>query len=281
MTARSSPTVRRRRLGNELRRLRTTARLTIEQVANQLEFSESKVSRIETGHVAALPRDISDMLSLYGVSGGQRDQLMQLAREARKKGWWHAYGGVPRSPYLGLEEAAQQISTYETMLVPGLLQTPAYARTVIRTMHPELSAEDIEQRIELREVRQRLLTQNDPPIVSAILDEAVLRRPVGSRGTVQEQLDRLIKASALPNVTVQVVPFHIGEHMGMYGPFTILRFRDPEQPDVVYLENATRESYLEAEGELRRYAATFERLRDAALSPNDSTALLVTLGKEL
>jgi transcriptional regulator with XRE-family HTH domain len=273
VTARTSPTVRRRRLGNELRRLRMRAGVTIDQVAKELECSESKISRIETGQVTALPRDVDDMLKLYEVSDERRDELMQLAREARKKGWWHAYGVVPRSVYFGFEAAAEQISTYESMLIPGLLQTPAYARTILRTMHPNLSAEDIEQRVRVRKVRQDLLRQDDPPTVRVVLDEAVLRRPIGGPETMREQLDRLAEAAALPTVTIQVVPFHVGEHMGLFGPFTILSFREPSQSDVVYLENATRESFLEAEEELREYEYAFDQLQGIALQRVDFAAL--------
>jgi hypothetical protein len=212
------------------------------------------------------------MLKLYEVGGEHRDELMQLARDARKKGWWHAYGVLPRSVYFGFEAAAEQISSYESMLVPGLLQTPAYARTIIRTMHPHLSAEDVEQRVMVRKVRQDLLTQDDPPTVRAVLDEAVLCRPIGGPESMREQLYRLAEAAALPTVTIRVVPFGAGVHMGLFGPFTILSFREPTQPDVVYLENATRESFLEAEEELRQYERAFEQLWGKSFQPEDFTA---------
>jgi len=282
VTARSSPTVRRRRLGNELRRLRTSVGVTIDQVAKHLECSESKISRIETGHVTALPRDVGDMLKLYQVSGEQHDELMQLAREARKKGWWHAYGGVPpRSAYIGFEAAAEQISTYESMVVPGLLQTSAYARTVIRTTYPNLSDEDIEQRILVLKVRQALLEQDDPLTVRAVLDEAVLRRQVGGSETMRAQLHRLAEAAALPTVTIQVVPFRVGAHMALCGAFTILSFLEPTQPDLVYLEDTTRESFLEAEDEIRQYEFAFDQLCDVALPPTDSIDWFVALGEKL
>jgi transcriptional regulator with XRE-family HTH domain len=281
VTTRTSPTVRRRRLGHELRRLRMNAGVTIDQVAKELECSESKISRIETGQVTALPRDVGDMLKLYEVVGDQHDELMQLARDARRKGWWHSYGGVPRSAYVGFEAAAEQISTYETMLIPGLLQTSSYARTVLRTMHPNLSAEDVEQGVRMREVRQALLTQDEPPAVRAVLDEAALHRPVGGWETMRQQVHRLIKATELPSVTIQVAPFEAAEHMGLFGPFTILSFREPTEPDVVYLETATSESFLEAEEEVHKYKTAFDDLRQVALEPQQSTAWLVDLSKEL
>jgi transcriptional regulator with XRE-family HTH domain len=180
MTARQSPTVRRRRLGAELRRLREEAGLTIERVAATLECSESKVSRIETGQVGAMPRDVRDMLDLYKVGPEQREALIQIARDARQKGWWHAYTDVPVVPgYVGLEVSAAAIDTFGALLVPGLLQTPEYARTVLEALLPDLSAEQIRRRVELRMARQSILNGEHPPTLRAILDEALLRRPVG------------------------------------------------------------------------------------------------------
>jgi transcriptional regulator with XRE-family HTH domain len=277
MAARSSPTVRRRRLGTELRRLRMEAGLTIDQVADRLECSESKVSRLETGRVTALPRDVRDMLALYGVSEEHREELLQVAREARKKGWWHAYSDVPRSAYVGFESAADRISSYETTLVPGLLQTTAYARAVIRALNPGVHPEEIEQTVELRRFRQALLTRDEPPMIHWVLDEAVLRRPVGGRDLMREQLRSLIVAAELPTVTICVLPFEAGEHVGMYGPFTILGFRDAAESEMVYLEHATRESYLEAEQEVRQYRLAFDQLCEVALTPAESVDFLTDL----
>jgi transcriptional regulator with XRE-family HTH domain len=279
VAVRSSPTARRRQLGTELRRLRTEAGMTIDQVAERLECSESKISRVETGHVTALPRDVRDMLTLYGVSGDLLDELMQVARDARKKGWWHAYKDVPRSAYVGFESAAERISSYETMLVPGLLQTSAYARAVMHALLPGLHPLEIEHRVELRRFRQALLTRDEPPAMRWILDEAVLRRSVGGPEVMPEQLRWLATAAELPTVTIQVLRFEAGAHIGMYGPFTILSFREPAEADLVYLEHATRESYIEAEEELRRYRLSFDQLCRAALDPNESVELLVSLSK--
>lgn len=279
MAARSSPTVRRRRLGTELRRLRLEAGLTIDQVADRLECSESKVSRVETGHVTALPRDVRDMLELYGVSDEQRDELLQVARDARKKGWWHAYSDVPRSAYVGFESAAERISSYETTLVPGLLQTTAYARAVIRALCPDVHPEEIEHRVELRRFRQALLMRDEPPMIHWVLDEAVLRRPVGGPKVMQEQLRSLVTAAELPTVTLQVLQFDAGEHIGMYGPFIIMTFRDAADSEMVYLEHATRESYLEAEQEVRHYRMAFDQLCAMALEPNQSVEFLIELSR--
>jgi transcriptional regulator with XRE-family HTH domain len=281
VAGRSSPIARRRRLGAELRRLRLASGLTIDKVAEELEFSAAKLSRIETGHVSVSPRDVRDMLERYGVAEEQRNKLVEAARQAREKGWWHAYSDVQSSPYVGLENAADQLRIYEALLVPGLLQTQDYARAVIRALFPNLRPPQVDRWIELREVRQALLKQDDPPTVWAILDEDVLRRPVGGRKVMQEQLRRLRVDSAMDNVTLQVLPLEVGEHAGMHGSFTILGFRDPAQQDLVYIENATKELYLESDEELDRYLRAFERLQAAALDPEASVAILAKLGEEL
>jgi transcriptional regulator with XRE-family HTH domain len=280
--ARQSPTVRRRRLGIELRRHRESAGLTIDRVAEILECSHSKISRIETGQVRATPRDVRDMLEIYGVESEQREALIQIAREARQTGWWHAYGDVIKeSAYVGLEVAAASIRSYEGLLIPGLLQTTHYARAVTRAVRPEQRPEQIERQVELRMARQSILTQDDPPALWAILDEAVLRRSVGEHGIMGEQLHHLTEVAELPTVTLQVLQYSAGEHAGMDGAFTILSFPEPADPAVVYLENATSDLYLEGPDEVRRYTLLFDHLRAAALKPDDSTALIATLLKEL
>jgi transcriptional regulator with XRE-family HTH domain len=282
VTAKQGPTVRRRRLGAELRRLRDEAGMTIERVAKSLECSESKVSRIETGLVGASPRDVRDMLELYGVSSQQREALIQLAREARYKGWWHAYGDVPVVPaYTALEDTATAFRMYAALLVPGLLQTPAYARAVIRALRPDLDAEQLQRWVELRMTRQLLLSREDRPALWAILDEAVLRRPVGGPGVMREQLEQLGEAAGRPNITLQVLPFSSGEHAGMDGGFTIFGFSKSAASDVVHLDNTTGDLYLESPGEIEQYNQVFDQLRSAALKPADSITLVGTLARQL
>jgi transcriptional regulator with XRE-family HTH domain len=275
--------VRRRMLAANLRRLRIATGMTIHQVAAAIEVSTSKLSRIETGTVGASPRDVRDLLELYGIGGEQRDQLLRAAREAREKGWWHAYSDVlpSNSLYVGMEAAAARIRTYEALLVPGLLQTAAYARAAIRVLHPTLRPFEVDRWVELRQVRQALLARDNPPVVSAIVDEAVLRRPVGGRSVMREQLRRLVDDGARDAVTLRVLPFEAGEHAAMYGPFTILGFQDPDQPDVVYLENLARELCLERAEELLRYSEAFNRLQALALDPDTSTAFLVRRCEQL
>jgi transcriptional regulator with XRE-family HTH domain len=282
MTARQSPTVRRRRLGAELRRLREEAGLTIERVAATLECSESKVSRIETGQVGAMPRDVRDMLDLYKVGPEQREALIQIARDARQKGWWHAYTDVPVVPgYVGLEVSAAAIDTFGALLVPGLLQTAEYARTVLEALLPDLRAEQIERRVELRMARQSILNGEHPPTLRAILDEALLRRPVGGRAAIRRQLHHLAEAAARPNVRLQVLPFGVGAHPGMDGAFTVFRFPSPTDPEVVHLEHTTGDLYLETAEETARYAAAFEKLSAAALEPDESAALIASSARKL
>jgi transcriptional regulator with XRE-family HTH domain len=276
-----SPTVRRRRLGNELRRLRENAGLTIEQVAKRLECSGSKVSRIETAQVSATTRDVRDMVELYGVTGRERDGLIQIAREARRKGWWYPYSDLPVATYVGLEAEATSTRMYTGFLVPGLLQTPDYAREALHAIRPDLGPEEIERRVEVRMARQPLLTQDDPLTLWAVLDEGALRRVIGGQEVMRQQLLRLVEATALPNVTLQVLPFSAGAHAGLDGPFTIIGFREPADHDVVFMENTMSDLYLEESDEIRRYSMLFEHICAAADKPDDSAAFFAMVAEEL
>jgi transcriptional regulator with XRE-family HTH domain len=284
MTGEHSPTVRRRRLAAELRTLREAARLTCEEVAEHLECSASKISRVETGRVSVSPRDVRDMLSLYGVDEERRESLVQLARESRQKGWWHAYSDTIQpwfATYVGLEDASAEIRTYEVSLVPGLLQTEDYARTVISAGNITGAQEDVERRVALRMARQPALTGADPPQLWAVLDEAALRRAVGGPGLMRLQLDHLAECAAMPNVAVQVIPFGAGAHPGMGKPFVILGFRERADPDVVYLEDLTSTLYLEDADEIDTYNRLFNHLRATALSFEESAALITSVAKDL
>jgi transcriptional regulator with XRE-family HTH domain len=266
----NSPTVRRRRLASELRRLREAAQLTIDEVGEKLECSASKISRIETGHVGVTPRDVRDMLELYAIDDDQREALVQLAREARKKGWWHAYNEVFTGSFVGLESDASSLHTHQAVLVPGLMQTESYMRAVIKAIRPDQPEEELNRRVAARLTRQKLLTDVRPPEYWAILDEAVLCRTVGGPEIMHAQLLQLIELSNLPHLTLQVVPFGAGAHAGMEGPFLILGFPEPADPDVVYVENTTTGSYLEEPSDVYRYTLMFDHLRAAALNPTDS-----------
>jgi transcriptional regulator with XRE-family HTH domain len=275
----NSPTVRRRRLASELRRLREAARLTIDEVGEKLECSASKISRIETGHVGVTPRDVRDMLELYALPEDQREALVQLSREARKKGWWHAYNEVFTGAFVGLESDAASLRAYQALLVPGLLQTEDYTRAVIKAIAPDHSDEIIERRVNARQSRQKLLTDAQPPEYWVIMDEAVLHRTVGGRKVMRGQLLRLLEKAELPHVTLQVLPFDAGAHAGLEGPFLILGFPEQADPDVVYVENTTAGSYLEEPSDVHRYTLMFDHLRATALKPAD-TLLMVKQAAE-
>jgi transcriptional regulator with XRE-family HTH domain len=270
-----SPTVRRRRLAARLRELRENANLTIDEVGDKLECSASKISRIETGHVGVTPRDVRDMLEVYGVDDDEREALVQLAREARKKGWWHAYNEVFTGSFVGLESDASFLHTHQALLVPGLLQTEAYMRAVHRAIRPDVSEADVELRVRARMNRQKLITEEtNPPEYWAVLDEAVFHRVVGGPEAMREQLKRLVELTTLPHVTLQVVPFSSGAHAGMEAPFLILGFPEQADPDVVYVENTTSGVYLEQPEDVHRYTLMFDHLRAAALKPDDTVEMV-------
>lgn len=265
-----SPTVRRRRLAAELRRLRDQAKLTIEDVAEKLECSSSKISRIETGHVGVNPRDARELLRLYGVADDQLEALVQLSREARKKGWWHSYNEVFTGAFVGLEAEASSLRAYQALLIPGLLQTEDYMRAVIRAARPDATGAEVDKRVKARLARQRLLTDVEPPRYWAVIDEAVLCRSVGGEAVMHAQLNWLAARATLPHVTIQVLPFAAGAHPGMEGPFLILGFPEQADPDVVYVDNTTAGIYLEEPAEILRYTLMFDHLRAGALSPDDT-----------
>ena len=271
-----SPTVRRRELGALLRKLRTEKGLTVEQAAEQLMFSMSKLSRMETGHGVATPRDIRDVCSLYEVTDkAERERMLKLAAEGKQAGWWQSYD-LPYSTYVGLEAEATAISDFQSSVVPGLLQTADYARAGHEGAMPRLSSEEIERRIEAKLTRQALLGQDDPPDFSAVLDEAVLHRMVGGPAVMSAQLGRLIEAANRPKVRIQVIPFTLGAHPGVESNFNILEMPSPT-PGVVFVEGLVGSIYLERSEELTRYRQIFERLQAIALSPKDTIALIAEI----
>jgi transcriptional regulator with XRE-family HTH domain len=264
----------------ELRRLRDTAKVTIDHVAERLECSASKISRIETGQTGVTPRDVRDMLRIYGVDPEYAETLMQIAREARMKGWWQLYGSVLTGAYVGLEAAADNIQAYEALVVPGLLQTEDYARAMIHAARPDIDAVEIDKRVRVRVSRQSLLSQDDPVDFWVVLDEAVLRRPVGGQSVMRRQLEHLATIGGLPNVTLQILPFGAGAHAGMDGAFTLLRYNDSTTQDLVFAAHAAGGLFLEKEDELQRYAFIFDHLRANALRPEESIGMIAALAKE-
>lgn len=276
-----SPAVRRRRLGIELRELREAAELTIEQVAERLEVSDSKISRIENGQVSATPRDARDMATLYGVTGQRLENLMQLARETREKPWWYEYRDLTAIDFATFESEASELLYHAPLTLPGLLQTPDYARAIIGAIRHDLPAEQIERRVEFRMKRQALLTGAEPPTLWAILDEAILYRMIGGQKVMWEQLNQLIEFAGLPNVTLQVLPFSAGEHAGLDSPFTIIRFPEPTDRDMVTFEHIGLVHYLDDPTSVALHASVFDHLRAAARKPDDSLKLVHARAEEL
>jgi transcriptional regulator with XRE-family HTH domain len=265
VTTPGGPTVRRILVGAQLRRLREAATLTREQAGYRIRASESKISRLELGRVGFKDRDIADLLELYGVEDPiQRDALVALAREANSPGWWHAYDDVVPNwfqTFVGLEEAASLIRSYEIQFLPGLLQTEAYARAIVGAGAPSAPVAEVERRVRLRLARQATLHRpTSPPHFWAVLDEAALHRPIGGNKVMREQIEHLLELTTLPNVTLQVMPFRFGGHAGDSGAFTILRFPEPELPDVVYVEQMVSAYYLDKREYVERYASTMDRL---------------------
>jgi transcriptional regulator with XRE-family HTH domain len=257
------------------------AGINLERVAEQLECSQSKISRIETGHSSVTARDVREMLSLYGASDEEIEVMVEMARAARQKGWWHPYSSVLVSEFVGLETAAGSIMAYEQQVVPGLMQTPAYARAMITAARPDYSSKEVEDRIRVRMRRQSLLTgQDDSVSLWVVLDESVLSRPVGGDAVMREQLRRLYAASSMQNVTLQVLPFEAGAHAGMDGTFTILNFLETGDSSVVYAENATGGLFLEKGDELAKYQLIFGNIQKAALCPEESARLIAQLAEE-
>jgi hypothetical protein len=279
------PTVLRILLGANLRRLRETRGITREDAGWQIRASESKISRMELGRVSFKERDVADLLTLYGLDdGSERDRLLALARDANQPGWWHHYSDVLPSwfqPYIGLESAASLIRNYEVQFIPGLLQTRDYARAVVRLGHPRATPEEIERRVDLRVNRQQVLHRGDPPQFWAVVDEGALRRPVGGPKVMRVQIEALIEATSLPNIRVQVVPFRIGGHSAHGGSFSILRFAEPDLPDVVYVEQLTSALYLDKRDDIDQYAIVMETLCIEADPPERSRDILRRIAEEI
>jgi transcriptional regulator with XRE-family HTH domain len=265
-------------VGAKLRRLRTDLGLSREEAAEAIRASEWKIHRLENGQVGFKERDLVDLLARYQVNDpAEVDELLAMAREANAPGWWQRYGDVlPQwfRAYVDLESAATLIRTYEGQFIPGLLQTDDYMRAVIHGAHLDESAEEVGRRVRLRMARQTLLTREHPPRLWAVVDEAALRRPVGGREVMRGQVERLIEAAKLPNVTLQVLGFDSGAHPAMVGSFSVLRFPDQELPDVVYLEHLTSASYLNKPDEVDRYLHVMESICVRAAPPERTVELL-------
>ncbi|MFD3971689.1 helix-turn-helix domain-containing protein [Streptomyces cyaneofuscatus] len=289
--ATTGSTVPRRQLGRHLRDLRNASRLTVRAAAKELEWSEPKIWRIETGQVSLRSLDVEAMCRTYGADPELTKGLMGLAKETKNRGWWHAYGDVIPETfdlYIGLEEAAERLSWYESELVPGLFQTPDYARALIKRSNPERDDAEVERRVHVRVTRQALLTRvTAPPVVDVALNEAILRRPIGGNKVMAEQLEHLVHLNELENISIRVVPYAAGLHEGlMSGPFVTLRFpvngdSSYGEPPTVYVEGFTGALYLDKPNEIERYDSAFTSIWGSALDEAGSTSLLKQAVREL
>jgi len=277
-TSVSGPTVRRMQVGARLRRLREAKGVSREDAGWAIRASESKISRMELGRVGFKHRDVADLLTLYGVEDEkERADVLALARAANAPGWWHPYGDLLApwfQNYLDLESAAILIRTYEIQFVPGLLQTEAYARAVVQIGYGDADPQEIERRVRLRMARKEVLNRADGPRLWAVIDEAVLRRPIGGVHVLREQILALIEACKMPSVRLQVIPFGAGGHAAAGGAFSILRFPDREMPDVVYIEHLTSAFYLEKREDVESYVAAVARLFIEAEPPDRTPDVL-------
>ncbi|MFD0315626.1 helix-turn-helix domain-containing protein [Streptomyces flavalbus] len=282
MASNVNPTVRRRRLGQELRRLRELKGMTAEEVAERLLVSQSKISRLENGRRSISQRDVRDLCGVYEVEDHRIvDSLMQMAKDSRQQGWWHSFGDIPYSVYIGLETDAASLRVYDPQVVPGLLQTRTYAEALITGALAEATPADIEKRVQVRMRRQERITAPENPLrLWAVVDEAAVRREVGNKQVMIEQLEYLLEASQLPHVTVQLMPFAMGAHPGVSGQYAILEFPDAADSSVVYIEGVTSDLYLEKAQDVQKYAVMYEHLRAQALNVDQTREFISNVAKD-
>jgi transcriptional regulator with XRE-family HTH domain len=269
-------------LGQELRRLRELKGMTAEEVAERLLVSQSKISRLENGRRSISQRDVRDLCGVYEVEDHRIvDSLMQMAKDSRQQGWWHAFGDIPYSVYIGLETDAASLRVYEPQVVPGLLQTRQYAEALIAGALPESGVTDIEKRVSVRLRRQERIRDAEHPLrLWAVIDEAALRRRVGDQQLMREQLEHLVELSHQPHVTVQVLPFDMGAHPGINGQYAILEFPDASDSSVVYIEGVTSDLYLEKANDVQKYSVMYEHLRAQALNVEQTRQFIETIAKD-
>jgi transcriptional regulator with XRE-family HTH domain len=278
-------TVLRMLLGGQLRRMREAAGITPERAGYELRASRSKISRLENGRVGIKRRDMTDLLTLYGVTDeALRSRFLALVQQANAPDWWTKYADILPDwfeTYLGLEAAAATIRSFEVQFVHGLFQTEDYARAVTRRGRRAAPAEEIDRWVALRMTRQDLLNRTNPPRIWSVMDEAVLRRPVGGRAVMRAQFQHLMEVAELPQVTLQVVPFASGGHPGESGTFTVLRFEERDLPDVVYLEQLTGAIYLDQRTDVEHYLEVVDELSTEALTPDATTLFIEQVAREI
>ena len=279
-----SPTARRIMLGARLRRLREAAEISRAEAGYAIRSSESKISRLELGRVSFKERDVSDLLTMYGVTDpGKRTAFLEMVKQSNQPGWWHRYTDLVADwfqDYLGLEESASRIQTWEQQFVPGLLQTEDYARAIVTRGWAGLASERVDRQVAMRLRRQALLSRPDSPKLWAVIDESVLHRPIGGRRVMLAEIEHLLELTKRPNITLQVVPYQLSGYAAE-GAFTMLRFAEPELPDVVYLEHLCGALYLDKRSETELYGRVFDRLTVDAYAPDDSRQLLAKARAEI
>ncbi|WP_240506567.1 helix-turn-helix domain-containing protein [Thermoactinospora rubra] len=280
----TGPTALRMLLGTQLRKLREAKGVTREEAAHLIRGSESKISRMELGRVGFKARDVADLLTLYGVEDPEaRKSVLDLVDQANEPGWWYRYNDVLPGwfqAYIGLEEAASRIRTYEVQFVPGLLQTKEYARAVVTAGSAGITQDEIARRVDLRLERQRVLDRPNGPVFWAVIDEAALRRPIGGVEVMRAQLEHLIDLMRQPRITIQVMPFSYGGHSAEGGAFSIMRFPEPDLPDIVYVEQLASALYLDKREEVDRYSQVMERLCAVSTTPDETVDLLRQIAEE-
>jgi transcriptional regulator with XRE-family HTH domain len=281
---RGSPTARRIMLGARLRRLREAAEISRAEAGFAIRSSETKISRLELGRVSFKPRDVTDLLTMYGVTDPEkREAFLEMVKRSNEPGWWHRYTDLVADwfqDYLGLEESASRIQTWEQQFVPGLLQSEDYAKAIISHGWSPMAAQSVQRQVGLRIRRQALLGRPAPPKLWAVIDESVLHRPIGGRRVLLDQVEHLIKLTARPNITLQIVPYQFSGYAAE-GSFTALRFAEPELPDVVYIEHLTGALYLDKRSDTELYGRVFDRLTVDAYTPDHSRQLLMKVRTEI
>jgi transcriptional regulator with XRE-family HTH domain len=280
LPVRRPPSVRARQLAAELRRLREAETLTGEAVAARLGWSPSKVSRIETGRIAVTAADLQRLLDLYKVPGSLRKRLVELGRKASQRGWWDAYADATTEEYstlIALESDAESERHFAPIIVPGLLQTEEYALEITSASLLMPSPGEVSRLSQVRMMRQKVLTRDTPLRLHVVVDESVLKRKVGSPETMKGQLLHLVELAGRPNVIIQVLPLTAGPHLALSGVFTVVRFPEESAVDVVYLQEMTSDLFIEDEKEVHRYGLAFDRLRELALSEEESVALIARI----
>lgn len=281
---RQPPTVRLRRLASELRNLRQAAGLTREDAAEQTHINSATLYRIENAKARPQKRTLLTLLDLYGVTDpARRETLLDLSKQATQLGWLQEYESeLPEeyTTYISFESEARSVRNYESLLVPGLLQTEGYTHALVTTILPFATEAEVKRRVETRVRRQQSIIKDDPLRLWAIVDEAVLHREVGSEEVMREQLRHLVEMAGCPHITFQVLPYRVGAHPGMHGAFAVMDFPDSADPELVYIENMAAAHFLEKPADVRRYGEMFDQLRAAALSPGDSRTMVKGLAEQ-